>query len=733
MADPTYYPLILSSVNGECIIAETSSINFSDGGVLSGLSDVHIAATPGEGQLLTWDNSDQRWEASAAPTGGGGDPAVLRAPTTNAESTITPDSDTVVGLTIAPPTDHEVNAVIVNAKGSTTEGVAPFRIFNDIVYMTDVVTTPTAGGSASRVAVRQAAGATKNAFAASDSGNNTIFKVDASGNLFASGSVSGATVSATNIIGISGTFTAPVSGVSGTTDNTLTTKEYVDSRTAEVSGDYILKDGSVAFTGNQSMGSNKLTSVTNPTADQDAATKVYVDENTVDVSGNYILKAGTVAFTGNQSMGSNKLTSVTNPTADQDAATKVYVDENTVDVSANYILKDGSVDFTGAQAGIAFGATEGVSGATVSGTNIVGISGTFTAAVSGVSGTTDNTLTTKEYVDSRTAEVSGDYILKDGSVAFTGNQSMGSNKLTSVTNPTADQDAATKVYVDENTVDVSGNYILKAGTVAFTGNQSMGSNKLTSVTNPTADQDAATKVYVDENTVDVSGDYILKDGSVDFTGAQSMGSNKLTSVADPTADRDAANKGYVDENTVDVSGDYTLKSGEVSFTGAVGGVSGTADASLTTNLMAFQRPFHHDAYRSGSFSNGQQIRLFLNTTDNDANFVIPAANTLKILAVYGRCKSGGTAGTTTWTLGIQTWENQAHAGARDWDLATGTTTSVNSYINVEARGTLASPLAAIVGADDPVGMVFIEHANSGGGSSGNDKHTIMVYGVFVDS
>jgi len=233
----------------------------------------------------------------------------------------------------------------------------------------------------------------------------------------------------------------------------------------------------------------------------------------------------------------------------------------------------------------------------------------------------------------------------------------------------------------------------------------MGSNKLTSVTNPTADQDAATKVYVDENTVDVSGDYILKDGSVDFTGAQA---------------------GVAFGATEGVSG--AIVSGT-----SVKAVSGGADSEVPTNLMAFQRPFQHTAYRSGTFTNGQQIRLFLNTTDNDANFVIPAGDTLKILSVYGRCKSGATAGTTTWTLGIQTWETQAHAGARDWDLATGTTDSTNTYINIQARGTLASPLATIVGADDPMGMVFIEHANDGGGTSGNDKHTIDVYGVFVDS
>ena len=43
--------------------------------------------------------------------------------------------------------------------------------------------------------------------------------------------------------------------------------------------DFVKTDGSRDFTGDQSMGGNKLTDVEDPTSDQDAATKNYVDDN----------------------------------------------------------------------------------------------------------------------------------------------------------------------------------------------------------------------------------------------------------------------------------------------------------------------------------------------------------------------------------------------------------------------------------------------------------------------
>ena len=54
-------------------------------------------------------------------------------------------------------------------------------------------------------------------------------------------------------------------------------KTYVDTLVNGLDAENIKKDGSVAFTGNQSMGSNQLTDLPDPSSDNDAARKKYVD------------------------------------------------------------------------------------------------------------------------------------------------------------------------------------------------------------------------------------------------------------------------------------------------------------------------------------------------------------------------------------------------------------------------------------------------------------------------
>ena len=191
-----------------------------------------------------------------------------------------------------------------------------------------------------------------------------------------------------------------------------------------------------------------------------------------------------------------------------------------------------------------------------------------------------------------------------------------------------------------------------------------------------------------------------------------------------------------DSNLATVSGSIkgatvsgtTVKGINGSFTGDVSAASGVNDGSLATMDM-FSRMFAHTAYRSGSFSASQTIFFYLNTNDQDANFVIPAGMTLKILAAYGRCKSGGSAGTTTFTIRLRAWTDDAHSSYATYDLANGSTTSTNSYFHFYDHGTMESPLASIVGSSNPVGEVGLTHA--GPGTSGSDKHTVSVYGVFV--
>jgi len=99
----------------------------------------------------------------------------------------------------------------------------------------------------------------------------------------------------------------------------------------------IKSDGSVAFTGNQSMGGNKLTTLGTPTVATDAATKGYIDTPTMA-----------------RSMNNQRLTDLAAPMDANDAARKAYVDARIpagvivawsgaiVDIPTGWLLCNGS-------------------------------------------------------------------------------------------------------------------------------------------------------------------------------------------------------------------------------------------------------------------------------------------------------------------------------------------------------------------------------------------------------
>ena len=148
-------------------------------------------------------------------------------------------------------------------------------------------------------------------------------------------------------------------------------------------------------------------------------------------------------------------------------------------------------------------------------------------------------------------------INKDGSVAFTADQPMGTKKLTGLGAPTvngdalrfdqlgaasgiATLDAGSKVVQDPATA-----FIKKDGSVAFTGDQDMGTKKLTGLGAPTVANDALRYGVAEITDAEIAvgaaitfaklegvpaldNIVIKKDGSVAFTAAQSMGGFMIT-------------------------------------------------------------------------------------------------------------------------------------------------------------------------------------------------------------
>lgn len=163
-------------------------------------------------------------------------------------------------------------------------------------------------------------------------------------------------------------------------------------------------------------------------------------------------------------------------------------------------------------------------------------------------------------------------ILADGSVPFTGDQSLGDHRLTHVGDAVVDDDAANKAYVDNAIasapINITGdldldvnriinlddpvnagdavnlgyaenNFLKLDGTNAPTDALNIGNSRLTNVGTPSADTDAVTKEYVDDI-------FLRHDGTVELSGDLSAGNHRITNLATPSSASDAISKGYVD-------------------------------------------------------------------------------------------------------------------------------------------------------------------------------------------
>jgi hypothetical protein len=148
----------------------------------------------------------------------------------------------------------------------------------------------------------------------------------------------------------------------------------------------------------------------------------------------------------------------------------------------------------------------------------------------------------------------------DGSVAFSGNQSMGNNKLTNLAAPTANADAATKKYVDDGdaaTLVSAKSYADSQDAVNLAAAKSYSDNgdaaTLVSAKAYADAQDAITltsaNLYADNGLalkLNKAGDTMTGNLTMSNGAVIDAGSEKIVNVKAPTEDTDAANKAYVD-------------------------------------------------------------------------------------------------------------------------------------------------------------------------------------------
>ena len=294
----------------------------------------------------------------------------------------------------------------------------------------------------------------------------------------------------------------------------------------------------------------------------------------------------------------------------------------------------------------------------------------------------------KSYVDTSVAALGStanqDFIRKDGTIPFTGDQSMGGFKLTNLAAPTKDSDAATKQYVD---LAVQGLDAKPSVLAATTGNITLsGVQTIDGVTVESGDR----VLVKDQTDASENGIYVAAAGA----WARSADAD-----GNPNGEVTSGMFTFVEEGTVNQSTGYVLITADpidvgttdlvfTQFSGAGSAVAGTG-IDITGNVISVDSAVLADiadlATLSGMPENSTDLGQFTGST-------IPDSSTIKaaLQALETKTEQNASASANNSTTLV---DHESRISANETAISTlqsGGTTNATDITNLQTAVGIAS-------------------------------------------
>ena len=394
---------------------------------------------------------------------------------------------------------------------------------------------------------------------------------------------------------------------------------------AELAELYIKANGTRAFTGHQSMGAHYLTALLDPVNPQDAATKNYVDTH-AGLAGSLATTGAPVVINTSAPPSVGQVLIATSPTA----ASWQSISDN----DSAFIMSNGSVPFSGNQS-MGGHTLTAIGSLVLSGST----SGTITIQAPAIAGTQTYTLPVSTGTSGYFLQTDGAGVLSwqpvtdddsafirhDGTVPFTGNQSLGGFNLTNIGTANA------------LTLTLRGS---TSGTTSFIAGATPTTTTYTWPAAPTA------------------GNFLQTDGLGNLSwAAAGGGSTYAIAPTGGTATSTGANSFAGGQSAgIDTNSTASVVFGDSSTITHTGGGTGTNDGCVIVgynSTITSAEPASSNGCviigPSSTVASGSSHALIINTGSSLAGLAVPSGNADNTL--IGRGHTVGAGNSDNWLLG----------------------------------------------------------------------------------